>query len=739
MRELLVGQQQLYKNLRPSSLKLLTSSGQREQVISTDANLDDRLSPSGQRFATSLDGLLEQQRTQQALDTSLWPVNQYNRSRNLRLALRLPSLAQVRLGGVGKGIGIRDSDQTENNSELDENQGREEVPDRETAETSREPAESVVDSDGELSNSAPANEDGNSEAATESPSEESEQETTDNQDENQPAQGDPSSSDETADQPAKESEDVERNEDDTLKEAGHAIDEEVDRMTQPSLGVVSQQDRPFDYKNTVQFDDSLSSGSPPPPKPVEPGDLIARFASPQDESLKPSKARKTSIEPDLQVDHNDHATSNQPRDPKVVKSMKSRDKELVKENEVRGSNLTTSHARDELKSSKLNRINRPKRSSPPVNKIISSYEISNFLDSLNFETLTGQPSTINQKSQPLYLLNETDPLIQANSATVVHKYKQEPLGNLTSKSGDSTSVAAKRSDDEEEGEEEEEEESKDNGGSSNRLSSKGHDDKQSRVDGDPSIKSDHQYIVPNETSIQDLLVQKQLLDALRLSQLPAPYLGDQERNVSGADHQTSGSLYSVDHGLLLYPSADEELAYKSKSKSKKKKKHEKMKAKKKMTVAMKKGGHKNKKHKKEEKKFLKEKKFKGAKKGKKVSKGKGGQGGKKGKKLYKDKGFKKKGFKNVYHKEEFGQKKSYFDEFRDKDFKKKWKKFDDKYNYAQMKKWQAKDIKDAKKMKDHGEKYKKYDKSKWKKKYERHSNEHKASSKKHKMSNEFRR
>lgn len=198
------------------------------------------------------------------------------------------------------------------------------------------------------------------------------------------------------------------------------------------------------------------------------------------------------------------------------------------------------------------------------------------------------------------------------------------------------------------------------------------------------------------------------------------------RNAS--DHQPASSLFTVDHGLLFYPQEDGPADYPA-HKSNSHKKSNKSKHKKKMMIGYKKGGHKNKKHKKEEKKYLKEKKFKGAKKGKKIKKGKGGQGGKKGKKKFKDKGYKKKGFKNVYHKEEFGQKKSYFDEFRDKDFKKKWKKYDDNYKYAQMKKWQAKDVKGAKKMKDHGEKYKKYDKSRWKKKFHKESKEHKASKK----------
>lgn len=245
------------------------------------------------------------------------------------------------------------------------------------------------------------------------------------------------------------------------------------------------------------------------------------------------------------------------------------------------------------------------------------------------------------------------------------------------------------------------------------------------------------------------LERKRLLHELSKSKLPAPTeklhktsrlnmaaslgpgddvkLSDTQASV---DHQPASSLFTVDHGLLLYPSEGND--HHEGVVSKKKKKYKKSKHKHKLSIGYKKGGHKKKKHKKEEKKYIKEKKFKGAKKGKKIKKGKGGQGGKKGKKKFKDKGYKKKGFKNVYHKEEFGQKKSYFDEFRDKDFKKKWKKYDDNYKYAQMKKWQAKDIKGAKKMKDHGEKFKKYDKSRFKKKYEKEMKEHKASASKKK-------
>lgn len=234
--------------------------------------------------------------------------------------------------------------------------------------------------------------------------------------------------------------------------------------------------------------------------------------------------------------------------------------------------------------------------------------------------------------------------------------------------------------------------------------------------------------VAEDSALKELIAHRRLLDMLRRAR-PSMTAHNSTSAYKRPDNQAASSLYTVDHGLLLYPaSADYDYDYTMSGKKKKKESWKK--GKKKTAEEIEKGGHKKKKHKKEEKKMHKEKKFKGAKKGKKMSKGSGNQGGKKGKKLYKDKGYKKKGFKKVYHKEEFGHKKSYFDEFRNKDFKKKWKKFDDKYKYKKMKKWQAKDIKKAKKVKEKGKKYKDYQKSKWKKKMQKHHEKSSASSKK---------
>lgn len=547
----------------------------------------------------------------------------------------------------------------------------------------------------------------------------------------------------------------------STKETSQSIDEEVDKMTQPTSGMVSQQDRPFDYKNTVQFDDS-------PPTPMngsvlrqtnrrstsgvlEPGNLIARFEDPNSETdrLK-EEISKQRDPPDLQVDHNTKATGiDSLSDPNRREKGLKRVKHLED-----GSNRRSYHS-----SSPNYRLNRQSRSIMGIEKIRAPYEFDKFLDSLNFDSLTGQSSSTDLiRREPKSLdLNSSD----SRNSTTVDRYaynsaaedgntKQPHIVKQNFREPSKIDEIDRRNffDDELA--------DLDNNKTAARKLAASH-----YYDPDPDIvnspnsqyyrndtssnnpskipdKSRYHYLTSNDTGIQELLDKKSLFSSLGSDELPPPAekpeilpkskpssnVIDNQQGSGKNDHQAEDSLFSVDHGLLLYPSADEEHHHKEKSISKKHRKSDKKKEKKKMTVAIKKGGHKKKKHKKEMKKFLKEKKFKGAKKGKKVAKGKGGQGGKKGKKLYKDKGFKKKGFKNVYHKEEFGQKKSYFDEYRDKDFKKKWKKFDDKYNYAQMKKWQAKDVKHAKKKKDHGEKHKKYDKGKWKKKYEKHSKEH---------------
>lgn len=583
----------------------------------------------------------------------------------------------------------------------------------------------------------------------------------------------------------------------SAKATGISIDEEVDRMTQPSLGSVSQQDRPFNYdKNTVQFDDSPMSssmsaeagGAKKRARPlVETGTLVAQFADPDAASASGkrfkksrSKAKKRRDEEpaaDLQVDHDivriGTAESKRKSKPSYdLVEMIKRKRQSRRRSEQDTDKTTKEPPRVSLQSKEPNQKKKVlvrRRRQLARNVIRAPYEIDGFLNELDIDQYIErslEPARTRRKSRILLdddnkrraidTIKREVALEAASSETIAKRVGSRSAWNNGKKNKNSGSM--RRSD--EEDDDDSDEGGENENGEGDEQDENGTDDSSPARSHRSTLDPRYHYITSNDTSLQDLLTRQHLLDALRNSQLPAPTLGgsNQMQHQSNqtvtstnttnspqqiavpaqkaADHQqAAGSLYSVDHGLLLYPASNDD--YESKSMSKKKKKHEKKKEKEKMTVAVKKGGHKKKKHKKEEKKFIKEKKFKGAKKGKKVSKGKGGQGGKKGKKLYKDKGFKKKGFKNVYHKEEFGQKKSYFDEFRDKDFKKKWKKFDDKYNYAQMKKWQAKDVKGAKKMKDHGEKFKKYDKGKWKKKYHKQSKEHSASSKKQKKSDGF--
>lgn len=629
---------------------------------------------------------LHDQRLSNHVDVAQRPSNHFNEheSSNLRPALDLPSTPLSRSSRVAIAKRKRrqnsdypqDSD-AESSSDLDYNQQDDErrssLPEPEAAEDESSGAEN-----GESDNQPEG--DTNHEAQ---PSEESE---SSDQQENANNQEDP-----TSDDAANQSSDSEQSGDgeeqtqpdeEALRETGNAIDEEVDRMTQPSSGMITQQEQPFDYKNTVQFDDSLGTLSTVPKS--QSGNQVARFVAPTSQDLRKRLLNYnkdgSSRDTDLQVDHNSLNVQN--------KAKPSRPK----------STLNIRHKR-----------------SQKVSAIKNHNEIDDFLNKLNFDNLSQNLNHSNSQTTEKDL-NDLD--VGEDSSSYVKspdKLNRKVLDTSLTRSRSNPKID-KRSDDE--------------------YDQDSYDDdrrKLRRQDG--GDQQNYHYLTSNDTGLQQLLGERQLLEALAKSQLPAPVASedkdkDDDRNSPSTDHQTAGSLYTIDNGLLLYPSADEEHHEKTKSMSKKKKKHEKKKAKKKMAIAFKKGGHKKKKHKKEEKKYIKEKKFKGVKKGKKVSKGKGGQGGKKGKKLYKDKGFKKKGFKNVYHKEEFGQKKSYFDEFRDKDFKKKWKKFDDKYNYAQMKKWQGKDLKGAKKMKDHGANHKKYEKGIWKKKYQRQSKEHSASSKK---------
>lgn len=429
-----------------------------------------------------------------------------------------------------------------------------------------------------------------------------------------------------------------------VKKTLNNIDEEVDRMTQPSSGMISQHrgadyHRPkakISYKDTVKFDDSPGNLSVPKP--------AIHLEDRMDKSARRKQPTEANPSDDLVTDHN------------------------RLEKKVRVADRTTTTARNDVL--------------PALNNLI-----------LNGRARRNKRSVVDGSRPRL--------------------------------------PVRRRQDNDGEGEDEEDEQEGEN-------QRKG------------ALREATHRMIPKDPSLQELLAHKQLLDALQQSRIPSP-LQAPAANINGTvakpqgsllparstvqpEHQSTDTHWNVDQGLLLYPSEDE--AHDYKKSSKKSMKSSKKNEKKKEHVAMKKGGHKKKKHKKEEKKYHKEKKFKGAKKGKKMKKGKGGKGGKKGSKFYKDKGFKKKGFKNIYVKNEFGQKKSYFDEFRDKDFKKKWKNFDDKYNYAQMKKWQAKEMKGAKKVKDHGEQMKKYDKSKWKKKYLALKKSHEA--KKKKKMDEFR-
>lgn len=504
------------------------------------------------------------------------------------------------------------------------------------------------------------------------------------------------------------SDELDRNDEEAMKNAGNAIDEEVDRMTQPSIGVASQQEpRPLEYKDTVHFDDTLNDNSETIPR---------RTLNPvRGPSILDRSNMRAIVDPniDLQADgHSRRAVLKGPN--KIDKASEERITiRKIPQNAAPPNRSNSSRVRH-------------KRS---IETIRAPYEIAEFLNGLNFDSLTGKSAATPKRrsraiTNDLSVANSTTALVSIKSNSTTNepilnedsRRKEIRLGNSSPDYGNSDYP-----NDYEDGA---------------ALDSEPARNRSSPFEKKKKPNSNrYQYLKSNDTGLQDLLKNKNFIDVLKQSKLPAPYdSGGKPNKTSSNDHSTADSVFTVDHGLLLYPSSDEEHSHHEKSMSDKKKKHESKKGKKKSAISIKKGGSKKKKHKKEEKKYHKEKKFKGAKKGKKMSKGKGGQGGKKGKKHYKDKGFKKKGFKNVYHKEEFGQKKSYFDEYRDKDFKKKWKKYDDKYNYAQMKKWQAKDIKKAKKMKDHGMKYKKYDKSRYKKKHQSHEKKHSQSSSKKKKS-----
>lgn len=481
--------------------------------------------------------------------------------------------------------------------------------------------------------------------------------------------------------------------DEATKEEGQQIDDEVDRMTQPSSGFVSRKDRPVEEVQ-VQFDDSPNSLS------IQPGFDLKQVALDPSSQYKPYE--------DTQVG-NDASRASLAKS-ELSKDRKRLDKFLVGSQEQNSSlsEILRRHIKQmsrpierpalSMASEATNNKSFPLKRRSRATKIQAPYEFNKPLNRLVTES-----SSYNSRS--LRLKRSSLPDIHAFNSTIVE------VADLDQTSDD---LKAKMT--------------LDDVPLGQLLDSNSHNLTRRS---DVSILPNFYYIMPNDTSSQSVLPlneasgQSELIPVTGNSAQPSE--SAQSSKISnGSDHQPASSIFTVDQGILFYPPEAprvDNFGYPSVSHKKSKKKKHKSK----MSIGYKKGGHKNKKHKKEEKKYLKEKKFKGAKKGKKIKKGKGGQGGKKGKKKFKDKGYKKKGFKNVYHKEEFGQKKSYFDEFRDKDFKKKWKKFDDNYKYAQMKKWQAKDVKGAKKLKDHAKKHKEYDKSRWKKKFHKESKEHKSS------------
>lgn len=596
--------------------------------------------------------------------------------------------------------------------------------DRQAAESSRDPSELVVkqapddvDSNSPASAGSEESQPDGLEITTENPPSASGEEAAGDEETGDGGRQDnDGSANETTPEPngpESSSDELDHTDEEALKDTGNAIDEEVDRMTQPSSSVTSQQERPFNYRNTVQFDDSVSSG----------GDMISPEIDRKNALFKKGKGTAE----DLKMDS--LAVPPVLSTPERVQSARAL---------TGGSKHGFDEPRKLATSKETKGKHRRKRSLGfRIETIRAPYELDAFLDGLNFDSLTGRPVNARLRRSRALANDLSAANSTTNSVTLTgDSIPKEPIMNEDSKRTE-TRLRNNSSFYPDDGNPDYQD--YDDGSGADSESAR---NVSSPVDRRKKLKkpssSGFRYLKSNDTGLHELLKKKELLDVLKQSKLPAPSEpGGRPDKSLGNDHSTADSLFTVDHGLLLYPSSDEEHAHHEKSSSNKKKKHESKKGKKKSMIAIKKGGHKKKKHKKEEKKFHKEKKFKGAKKGKKVSKGKGGQGGKKGKKHYKDKGFKKKGFKNVYHKEEFGQKKSYFDEYRDKDFKKKWKKYDDKYNYAQMKKWQAKDVKKAKKMKDHGMKYKKYDKSRYKKKHQSHEKKHSHSSSKKKKSKGF--
>lgn len=729
LKELLQRQRELYDDLTKTKQAPFVISDRQQEPIENKLNFDEPkpwrggfklLSPIGNSGENKKNLKPPQQKRPSILD-KINPIPSQRHGGHLRLLTNAPSLMQLKSAANDR---ARENHSPESslkkNFELDAN----------IVETDREPEESAVstrdyenfnnshsdsttDHEQESKESdsttteAPAVETTTTTPTTEELSEQQNDDAENKDDAQTDSTNESNNSDDGVnDQSAPENGESDRIDDESMqrvKNAVHSIDEEVDKMTQPSSGMTSRQDKPFDYKNTVQFDDTLGSHSsasqPAKHKAIHPVGHETAIAKIVESKKEKTRTKNDLSGSDLLVDHNQHSISSdfiqEKINSKPAANLGSIGIQEVSDH-IRNNKKATSSALSDPKISKI-------EFGSPIE--ISSRNKRN-KRSMHDDIKPGVLATDEGQQQGEFKRLETN-------------RREDEDDNDDDDNDNSVQTQPKRS------------------------RSRGRREFARSQTRPMSPTSDnYHYITSDDPTLQELLAHKELLDALQQSRLPPPIVSSSiQPNISLASppaktnpaHQSTDHHYSVDEGLLLYPTSDDE--YDHKKMSKKHSKSSNKKSKNKMTVAMKKGGHKKKKHKKEEKKYHKEKKFKGAKKGKKVKKGKGGKGGKKGSKFYKDKGFKKKGFKNIYVKNEFGQKKSYFDEFRDKDFKKKWKNFDDKYNYAQMKKWQAKESKGAKKMKDHGEKFKKYDKSKWKKKYlaEKKS----ESSKKKKKMDEF--
>lgn len=529
---------------------------------------------------------------------------------------------------------------------------------------------------------------------------------------------------------------------DRAKKASTSIDEEVDRMTQPSSDNAFRQpanDSVLDrrsiqaiLKGAVQFDDTLGGSiidheHQKLPKPIEPGGLIAHFVAPSPKEPLKKSAKGTIRKGGTQkADQKKLASKQDSRDLLIDHNQPAKiTSEFADESDDSNSSGTKQKVGDFELYRKENKSDEPLANTRVTKKYTLKQRLRRSIDHYG-------------PGKELKYSNSTE-------GAANREIRKSPRNKSVKRS------EFNEFDEYSDGEDDEYDEKQTRPKSSKAHAGTLMDAPKPEVD---AIYENYTLPSASDISIQDLLAHKRLLDELDKSRLPAPrywapleYVHLPLTNQTGSNNHVASASVPVDTSKPAKDSSYDSIHSTHtetetedstrKSMLKKGSKKADSNAKSKLAESLNKGGSKSKKHNLEEKKYLKEKKFRGAKSGKKSAKGKGGKGGKKGTKYYKDKGFKKKGFKNIYVKNEFGQKKSYFDEFRDKDFKKKWKNFDDKYNYAQMKKWQTKDVKGAKKMKDQGEKSRDYDKSKWKKKY--HAKQSSEASKKKKKYDEFRR